>query len=103
MRVEATAVTISWIPSESLSGALRSTMDLGVTHWDDPPPDVLEGADAVAAEVVRPAGGAGDGLAARVARNLAEGAGGVFSDDGERWLLRLPAHVAAPQARELAD
>ncbi len=47
MRVRATATTLSWIPSESVSGALRRGFDVGLTHYDDPPPDALDGADHV--------------------------------------------------------
>jgi hypothetical protein len=43
MRVEASAMSVSWIPSESVSGMMRRTFDFGVTHYDDPPPDRLEG------------------------------------------------------------
>ena len=45
MRVEATATTVSWIPSEALSGLLRLGLDVGVAHHDAPPPDVLGGSD----------------------------------------------------------
>ncbi|GAB3594234.1 hypothetical protein GCM10027446_17760 [Angustibacter peucedani] len=47
MRVRASATTLSWIPSESVSGALRRGFDLGFTHYDAPPPDALDGPDAV--------------------------------------------------------
>ena len=43
MRVEATAASVSWIPSESVGGALRRGFDVGLAHYDPPPPDVLEG------------------------------------------------------------
>jgi hypothetical protein len=42
MRVEATAASVSWIPSESIAGALRRGFDVGLGHYDPPPPDVLE-------------------------------------------------------------
>ena len=32
---------MSWIPSEAISGLTRLPFDLGVGHYDDPPPDVL--------------------------------------------------------------
>ncbi len=41
VRFEATATTVSWIPSESLSGPLKLGMDLKIAHFDDPPPDLL--------------------------------------------------------------
>ncbi|WP_426567021.1 cyclic nucleotide-binding domain-containing protein [Angustibacter sp. McL0619] len=47
MRVEATATTVSWIPSESVSGPLRRSFDIGLSHYDPPPPELLSGAAAV--------------------------------------------------------
>jgi len=47
MRVEATAVTMSWIPSDSLKGALKAGMDLRLSHWDAPLPDRVHGAEEV--------------------------------------------------------
>lgn len=43
MRVRATAASVSWIPSESVGGALRRGFDVGLAHYDPPPPDVLDG------------------------------------------------------------
>jgi Cyclic nucleotide-binding domain len=42
-RVTAAAWSISWIPSESVSGALRRGFDVGLTHYDDPPADEIKG------------------------------------------------------------
>ncbi len=39
--------SLSWIPSELLTGPLRVPFDLGLTHYDDPPPDVLHDVDAL--------------------------------------------------------
>jgi hypothetical protein len=47
MRIESSAVSVSWIPSESVSGALRGGFDVGVAHYDDPPPDRVGGLDDV--------------------------------------------------------
>lgn len=33
--------SLSWIPSELLRGPLRVPFDVGLTHYDDPPPDRL--------------------------------------------------------------
>ncbi|MEE6272632.1 cyclic nucleotide-binding domain-containing protein [Georgenia sp. MJ206] len=43
MRVESSATSLSWIPSESVSGILRRGFDLGLSHYDDPPRDHLSG------------------------------------------------------------
>ncbi|MFC4555300.1 cyclic nucleotide-binding domain-containing protein [Georgenia faecalis] len=48
MRVDAYATSLSWIPSESVSGWLRASFELGVSHYDEPPVDRVVGADAVA-------------------------------------------------------
>jgi hypothetical protein len=47
MRVEASVTTLSWIPSEAISGSTRLPFDLGVTHYDDPPPDAIDDLDAL--------------------------------------------------------
>ena len=40
MRVEAAVTTISWIPSEAVTGPLNKPIfDSGLTHYDAPPPD----------------------------------------------------------------
>lgn len=45
MRLESSVTSISWIPSEAMSGPLRVPMDLGITTYDQPPPDHLEAED----------------------------------------------------------
>jgi hypothetical protein len=42
MRVEKSVTSITWIPSEAISGMPKLPFELGVTHYDDPPPDRLE-------------------------------------------------------------
>lgn len=43
MRIESSVTSVSWIPSEAVTGAvLKGTFESGVTHYDDPPPDVIE-------------------------------------------------------------
>ena len=39
MRYESSVTSISWIPSEAMSGPMRVPMDLGIGHYDEPPPD----------------------------------------------------------------
>lgn len=41
MRVEASVTSVSWIPSEAMTGLLRIPVDIGIGHYDDPPPDRL--------------------------------------------------------------
>ena len=47
MRHQATTATVSWIPSEAITGMplLRGLFESGVTHYDRPPTDTLEFAD----------------------------------------------------------
>jgi hypothetical protein len=41
MRVESSVTSLSWIPSEAVTGANKSAFEIGFTHYDDPPPDVI--------------------------------------------------------------
>jgi hypothetical protein len=48
MRIEHSVTSVSWIPSEAVTGMPRSVFDLfKVAHYDDPPPDVLEDLDGM--------------------------------------------------------
>ena len=40
-RHESSVIAVSWIPSEAIEGLSRIPFDLGVTHYDEPPPDQL--------------------------------------------------------------
>jgi hypothetical protein len=42
---EAQVVSVSWIPSEAIEGVMKLPFALGVGHYDDPPPDVIENLD----------------------------------------------------------
>ncbi len=46
-RFESSVTAISWIPSEAITGPSRIPFELGVTHYDTPPPDRLEDLDAL--------------------------------------------------------
>ena len=39
MRIERSVTSISWIPSEAMTGPMRLPMDLGIGHYDQAPPD----------------------------------------------------------------
>ena len=41
MRHESETTALSWIPSEAITGMVRKTFDLGITHYDQPPPEHL--------------------------------------------------------------
>lgn len=42
MRIERSVTSISWIPSEAMTGPMRLPMDLGIGHYDEAPPDHVE-------------------------------------------------------------
>jgi Cyclic nucleotide-binding domain len=42
VRVEGAVTSLSWIPSEAVRGGTRVAFDAGITHYDEPPPDVIE-------------------------------------------------------------
>ncbi len=39
MRHEASVLSVSWIPSEAVTGMTKLPFEVGVTHYDDPPPE----------------------------------------------------------------
>jgi Cyclic nucleotide-binding domain len=41
MRIEKSVTSVTWIPSEAIEGMPKLPFELGVTHYDDPPPDRL--------------------------------------------------------------
>lgn len=46
MRIESAATSISWIPSEAIDGlTAKLPFELGVAHYDQPPPDLLTDLD----------------------------------------------------------
>jgi hypothetical protein len=42
MRIERSVTSLSWIPSEAVTGLSRGVFDAGFGHYDDPPPDVID-------------------------------------------------------------
>jgi len=49
MRIESRVVSVSWIPSEAMTGPLRVPVDLGIGHYDDPLPDHIDDLEALRA------------------------------------------------------
>jgi hypothetical protein len=47
MRVASSVTSVSWIPSEAVRGVTRLPFDLGVSHYDDPLPDVIDDLEAL--------------------------------------------------------
>lgn len=50
MRVESSVSSVSWIPSEAVTGLNKAIFDSGMTHYDDPPPDSITDLDALCEE-----------------------------------------------------
>jgi len=42
MRYESTVTSLGWIPSEAIEGMMRLPIDIGVGHYDPPPPDHID-------------------------------------------------------------
>ena len=42
MRFESSVTSVSWIPSGLVSGLIKAGFAVGMAHYDDPPPDVIE-------------------------------------------------------------
>ena len=47
MRHEAAVTSLSWIPSEAVSGLNKAIFGTGFTHYDPPPPDVIHDLDSL--------------------------------------------------------
>jgi hypothetical protein len=47
MRLERSTTTLSWIPSEAVTGLNKAIFGTGFTHYDDPPPDVIDDLDVL--------------------------------------------------------
>ena len=47
-RIESSVTSLSWIPSEAVTGLNKVMFGSGFTHYDDPPPDVIHDLEALA-------------------------------------------------------
>ena len=47
MRVESSVTSITWIPSEAIEGMPKLPFELGIAHYDEPPPDRIEDLNAL--------------------------------------------------------
>ncbi len=55
MRIDASVTSISWIPSEAIKGSTKLPFAMGVAHYDDPPPESLDGSITEALAALRDA------------------------------------------------
>jgi len=47
VRIESSVTSITWIPSDAIEGMTKLPFEMGVAHYDDPPPDRIEDLDAL--------------------------------------------------------
>lgn len=47
MRIESSVTSVSWIPSEAIRGVLKVPFELGISHYDRPPPDLIDDLEAL--------------------------------------------------------
>jgi Cyclic nucleotide-binding domain len=47
VRFESAVTSVSWIPSAAITGVTKAPFELGVTHYDDPPPDSLRDLESI--------------------------------------------------------
>ena len=47
--IRSTVTSLSWIPSEAVTGMAKAAFETGFTHYDPPPPDTLDGFDGLRA------------------------------------------------------
>jgi hypothetical protein len=103
MRIESSVTSLSWIPSEAVTGSNKAAFESGFTHYDAPPPDAIEDLAALR-----------DGDAFRFANHLAAyvevDADGHVGDAGYlggvvmgSTTVRLAGHRATFQAIALPD
>jgi Cyclic nucleotide-binding domain len=50
MRIESSVTAVTWIPSEAIEGMPKLPFELGIAHYDDPPPDVIDNLDKLREE-----------------------------------------------------
>src|SRR5947208_11912991 len=47
MRFERVVTSVSWIPSEAITGSMKVPFQVGLAHYDDPLPDHIEDLEAL--------------------------------------------------------
>lgn len=47
MRIASSVTSISWIPSEAITGMTKLPFSAGIAHYDEPPPDHIENIEAL--------------------------------------------------------
>jgi hypothetical protein len=49
MRHQASVTSVSWIPSEAMPNPVRLPLDIGIAHYDAPPPDTIDDLESLRA------------------------------------------------------
>lgn len=49
MRLSSSVTSLSWIPSEAVTGVNKAAFESGIVHYDDPPPDTITDLEALRA------------------------------------------------------
>ena len=47
MRIESSVTSVTWIPSEAIEGMPKLPFEMGITHYDNPPPEQIDDLDAL--------------------------------------------------------
>ena len=47
MIIKSSVTSISWIPSEAVEGITKMPFEMGIAHYDDPPPDHIDSLDSM--------------------------------------------------------
>jgi cyclic nucleotide-binding protein len=47
VRIESSVTSLSWIPSEAVRGMTKLPFEMGMAHYDPPPPDLLDDLDGL--------------------------------------------------------
>ena len=56
MKIESSVTAVSWIPSEAIKGVTKLPFEVGIAHYDPPPPEVLDDVDSlIEKDVIREA------------------------------------------------
>jgi hypothetical protein len=49
MRIESAVTAMSWIPNDAVEGMQKMPLEVGIAHYDEPPPDVIDDLEALRA------------------------------------------------------
>src|SRR5260221_352935 len=101
MRIESSVTAVSWLPSEAVRGIRKLAFSIGAARYDDPPPDRLEDAPALAqsgaVRLVAPVAWTTLGLTIRV-DGAADGSLAGASSFPRHWVYDADGRLASKSA-----